>query len=233
MLAGLADPRRLRRPARRASPGCRWSSASTTTRSPRPTASRWCRWSPTAASSSTATARCSRPTTRRTRSRSRPAGCANVERAIDELAEVIEVSAARPPALQEAAGGEQELREPADPHPPHRGGGRALRGEPLPLPRLRDQGAALPLLSAGRGRLARDRLHRPHQRRRREAHRRRRASPPTTRAPTTSASSASRAPTRRSCTALTGTRAGRDRRRRARHPRARRATSRSRATTSS
>ena len=36
LLAGLAHPRRLRRAARRASPGCRWCSASTTTRSPRP-----------------------------------------------------------------------------------------------------------------------------------------------------------------------------------------------------
>ena len=139
---------------------------------------------------------------------------------------------ARPPALQAPAGGEQELREPAHPHPPHRGGGREVRGEPLPLPGLRDQGAALPLLPARRHRLARGGLHRPHQRGRRAPDRGGGRSRPTTRAPTTSASSASRAPTRRSCTAPPA--ASRWRSTPAAAPSARsRAPSRSRATTSS
>ena len=89
----------------------------------------------------------------------------------------------------EAAGGEQELREPADPHAADRRGGGALRREPLPLPRRRDQGAPVPPLPARRGRLARDRLHRPHQRQRRRSASTSRRTRPTTRAPTTSARS--------------------------------------------
>ena len=80
--------------------------------------------------------------------------------------------AARPQALQAPARGDQELREPAAAHAPVRRGSRALRGQPLPLSRRRDQGAAVPPVSLRRARLACDRLYRPHQRRRRRAHRR-------------------------------------------------------------
>ena len=72
--------------------------------------------------------------------------------------------AARPQALPQAARRVEELREPAAAHAPLRRGGRALRRQPLPLPRRRDQGAAVPPVSVRRDRLARDRLHRPHQR---------------------------------------------------------------------
>ena len=109
--------------------------------------------------------------------------------------------AARPPALQEAARGKQALREPADPHAPHRRGDRALRRQPLPLPRRRRARAALPRVSAGRALLARDRPHRPHQPEGPRPARSRRAASPTTAAPTTSARPASSTATRTSCTA--------------------------------
>ena len=77
--------------------------------------------------------------------------------------------AARPAALQEAAGGKQELREPADTHAAFGGGDRALRGQPLPVSRRGHQRAPVPPVSARRAVLPRGGLHRPHQRARREA----------------------------------------------------------------
>ena len=100
-------------------------------------------------------------------------------------------AAARPQALPQAARGVEELREPADPHAAHRRGGRALRRQPLPLPRRRDQGAPVPPVSVRRGRLARRRLHRPHQRPATSSASTSGTRRPTTRAPTTSARSAS------------------------------------------
>ena len=117
--------------------------------------------------------------------------------------------AARPQALPEAARRVEELREPAAAHAAHRRGGRALRRQPLPLPRRRDQGAAVPPVPVRRARLARRRLHRPHQRPRRRAHRRVGRDARTTRAPTTSARSASSSPTSASCTARPASRRSR------------------------
>ena len=71
--------------------------------------------------------------------------------------------AARPAALQEAAGGVQELRLAADPHPPDRRGSGPLRGPALPLSGRGHQGPAVPQLPLGRAGEPRDRLHRPHQ----------------------------------------------------------------------
>ncbi|MCK7497109.1 MAG: penicillin-binding transpeptidase domain-containing protein [Comamonadaceae bacterium] len=80
-------------------------------------------------------------------------GRATSTQTIDELAHDRRDPAARPQALHASCIEEsQELREPADPHAPDRRGGRALRRQPLPLPRRRDQGAAVPPLSARRGR---------------------------------------------------------------------------------
>jgi hypothetical protein len=128
----------------------------------------------------------------------------NVERAIDELAGIDRGERARPAPLQEAPGGEQELREPADPNPAHGGRGRALRREPLPLPRASRSRRASSVLSAGRGRLPRHRLHRAHQRRRREAHRPGRPHRQLQGHGPHRQARASRAPTRRSCTARPG-----------------------------
>ena len=139
-------------PVRRASSTCRSSSTSTTRRWPRSTASRSCRSCPTAASSPTATASCSRRATRRTRSRSRRRAIRNLEATIDELADDRRHPAARPQALPQAARRVEELREPAAAHAPDRRGGRALRRQPLPLPRRRDQGAAVPPVSVRRSR---------------------------------------------------------------------------------
>ena len=69
-------------------------------RSPRPTASRSCRSCPTAASSPTATASCSRRATRRIRSRSRRRASKNLDETIDALPTIVDVAAARPQALQ-------------------------------------------------------------------------------------------------------------------------------------
>ena len=66
----------------------------------------------------------------------------------------------------------EELREPAAAHAAVRRGSGALRRQPLPFSRRRDQGAAVPPVSVRRDRVARHRLHRPHQRPRRRAHRR-------------------------------------------------------------
>ena len=120
-----------------------------------------------------------------------PSRVKNLDETIDALADDRRRAAARPQALPQAARGIEELREPAAAHAAHRRGGRALRRQPLPLPGRRDQGAAVPPVPVRRGRLARRRLHRPHQRPRRRAHRASGTRPPTTRAPTTSARSAS------------------------------------------
>jgi hypothetical protein len=81
---------------------------------------------------------------------------------------VVDIQA-RDRALQEAAGGKQEHRLAADPHQADRRGSGALHGPALPLPRRRDQGAAVPQLSLGRAGQPRHRLHRPHQPGREEA----------------------------------------------------------------
>ena len=73
-----------------------------------------------------------------------PSKVENLEATIDELATLVEITPARPAALQEAARREQALREPADPHPADRRGDRALRRQPLPLPRRRHARAAVP-----------------------------------------------------------------------------------------
>ena len=109
--------------------------------------------------------------------------------------------AARPQALPQAPRRIEEFREHAAAHEPVRRGSRALRGQSLPVPRRRDQGAAVPPVSVRRNRLACPRLHRPDQRTRPREHRRAGRSPPTTRAPTTSARSASSFRTSASCTA--------------------------------
>ena len=96
----------------------------------------------------------------------------------------------------------------------------ALRRQPLPLPRRRDQGAPVPPVPVRRRRLARHRLHRPHQQGRPGSASSRRASTPTTAAPTTSARSASRRTYEQRAARHHRLRAGRDRRRRARHPHA-------------
>ena len=49
-----------------------------------------------------------------------------LDNVIDNLATGHSHRRTRPAALQEAAGGLEELREPADPHPPHRRRSRAL-----------------------------------------------------------------------------------------------------------
>ena len=121
-----------------------------------------------------------------------------------QLAEIVDVQPRDRKRFKQAARGIEELREPADAHAPDRRGGRALRRQPLPLPRRRDQGAAVPPVSVRRDRLARDRLHRPHQRQATSSASTTGTRPPTTRAPTTSARSASSCPTSASCTARTG-----------------------------
>ena len=93
-----------------------------------------------------------------------PQKAGNVESVIGELAKVIDDPAPGPQPVPEAPLGDQGRREPADQDPAHRRRGRALRGERLPLPRRGDQGTAVPLLPDGRGRFARARLHRAHQR---------------------------------------------------------------------
>ena len=100
-----------------------------------------------------------------------PSRVRNLDETIDALADDRRHPAARPQALPQAARGVEELREPAAAHAAHRRGGRALRRQPLPLPGRRDQGAAVPPVPVRRSRLARRRLHRPHQRPRRRAHR--------------------------------------------------------------
>ena len=96
---GLRDRRRLRAAAGTLRVAAGGAARATTTRSPRRTASRSCRWCPTAASSSTATARCSRRTTPPTRSRSRRAGWPTSSAPSTSSPTVIEVSAARPAPL--------------------------------------------------------------------------------------------------------------------------------------
>ena len=85
----------------------------------------------------------------------------NVEATINELAKLIEITP-RDRAPLQAPLGDQERREPADPHPPDRRRGGELRRQPLPLPGRGDQGAPVPPVPVRRGRLARHRLHRPH-----------------------------------------------------------------------
>ena len=119
-----------------------------------------------------ATAWCSRRATRPTRWRLQPVAREEPRRDDRRAGGDRRRAAARPQALPQAARGIEEFREPAAAHAPHRRGGRALRRQSLPLPGRRDQGAALPPVSVRRGRLARRRLHRPHQRSRRRAHRR-------------------------------------------------------------
>ena len=101
-----------------------------------------------------------------------PARVKNLDATIDALADDRRRHAARPQALPQAARGIEELREPAAAHAADRRGSRALRRQPLPLSRRRDQGAAVPPVPVRRARVARRRLHRPHQRPRRRAHRR-------------------------------------------------------------
>ena len=115
----------------RASSICRSSSTSTTTRSPRRTASRSCRSCPTAASSLDRNGVVLAHNYSAYTLEITPARCTISSAPIDELADAGRDRAARPPALQEAAGGEQELRQPADPHAPDRRGDRALRRQPL------------------------------------------------------------------------------------------------------
>ena len=121
----------------------------------------------------------------------------------------------RPPPLQEAARRLEELRKPADPHPPDRRGSRALHRAALPLSRRRSARAPVPPISARADGGARDRLYRPDFAARPGTHRRRQrperqpirnttirvSTRTTTRAPTTSARSASSRVTRPSCTA--------------------------------
>ena len=168
--------------------------------------------------SSTATAWCWPPTTRPTRWRSRRRKVGDLDATIDELAEVVEIAAARPPPLQAPAGREQELRVAADPHQAQRRGGGALHGAALPLPRRGHQGAAVPQLPAGRDRQPPAGLHRPHQPGREEGRWRtgRTSSWPTTAAPNTSASSAWSRATRRELHGTDRLRGGRDQRRRPR-----------------
>ncbi len=138
-----------------------------------------------------------------------PSRVKNLDETIDALAAIVDVQLARPQALPQAARRIEELRKPAAAHAPHRRGGRALRGQPLPLPGRRDQGAAVPPISVRRSRVARRRLHRPHQRARRRAHRRVERRRRTTRARTTSARSASSSRTNANCTARPGSRRSR------------------------
>ena len=159
----------------RASSTCRWCSTSTTTRSPRPTASRSCRSCPTAASSSTATAWCSRPTTRPTRSRSRRARSTTSSARSTSSPTLVEITPRDrrrfKKLLEESKSFESlPIRTRLTDEEIARFAANRYR-----FPGVDDQGAALPPVSAGRGRLARDRPHRAHQRGRREAHRGRRA----------------------------------------------------------
>ncbi len=80
--------------------------------------------------------------------------------------------AARSQAVPQAPRGIEGFRELAAAHPPHRRRGRALRRQPLSLPRSRHQGAALSPVSVRRNRLACRGLHRPHQRQGQRADRR-------------------------------------------------------------
>jgi penicillin-binding protein 2 len=61
----------------------------------------------------------------------------------------------------ETAGRLEELREPADPHPPDRRRSRALHRAALPVSRRGSARAPVPPISARADRGARDRLHRP------------------------------------------------------------------------
>jgi penicillin-binding protein 2 len=91
-----------------------------------------------------------------------PSRVADLEQTIDALSRWWR-SPARPAALQEAAGGIQELRVAAHPHQADRRGSGPFRRAAIPLPRRRNQGPAVPQLPLWRTGQPRDRLHRPHQ----------------------------------------------------------------------
>ena len=101
-----------------------------------------------------------------------PSRVKNLDDTIDALAEVVDVQPRDRKRFKKLLEEIAQLREPAAAHPAHRRRGRALRRQPLPVPGRRDQGPPVPPVSVRRGRLARRRLHRPHQRPRRPADRR-------------------------------------------------------------
>ena len=129
-----------------------------------------------------------------------PSRVKNLEETIDALAEIVDIQPRDRKRFQQAPRRIEEFREPAAAHPADRRRSRALRGEPLPVSRRRDQGAAVPPVSAtvkwrrmwsatsGASTIATSRASRNGTR------------PRTTRAPTTSARSASSSRTSASCT---------------------------------
>ncbi len=154
----------------RASSGRQGIQASTTTSaSPRRTASGRPRGPQPRHHPSTARARCSPPTTPAYTPEITPSKVGKGARAIDELATVIEVSPRDRRRFKRPAGGEQELREPADPHLPHGGGGRGFAGI-AGASWLRDQGAAVPSPTCT-ARLRTPSATSAHQRGRRAPHR--------------------------------------------------------------
>ena len=125
----------------------------------------------------------------------------DLARTIDRLSRLVEIQPKDRTRFERLLRRDAQRREPADPHPAHRGRGGEGRRQPLPFSGRRDQGAPVPRLSARRDRFARARLHRQDHRagpgKDRGARPRRR----TTAAPTSSARAESRQATRRTCTA--------------------------------
>jgi hypothetical protein len=130
-----------------------------------------------------------------------PGKVADLEAVINALAGVVDIQPKDRKRFRKLLEESQELRVAADPHPPDRRGGGALHRPALPLPGRRDQGAAVPPVSAGRTRFACPRLHRPGERPRPEAPSSGRAERTTTAAPSTSARPGWSRSTSSSCTA--------------------------------
>ena len=101
-----------------------------------------------------------------------PSRVTNLDATIDQLAKIVEVQPRDRKRFKRLLEESKRLESVPSAHAPDRRGSCALRGQSIPVPRRRHQGAAVPAISVRRDRFPADRLREPHQRPRPRAHRR-------------------------------------------------------------